>query len=90
MTYFCSIGSQILYIFETHGIGQTPSSLEHYLVPKEFKEDVKWTKCPETVAEAETVGVTGRRMTVMDKLGPFGLGLCLDLGFYVFSVAIMR
>ena len=32
MTYFCSIGSQILYIFETHGIGQTPSSLERYLV----------------------------------------------------------
>ena len=32
MTYFCSVGSQILYIFETHGIGQTPSSLERYLV----------------------------------------------------------
>jgi len=32
VTYFCSIGSQILYIFETHGIGQTPSSLERYLV----------------------------------------------------------
>ena len=32
MTYFCHIGSQILYIFETHGIGQTPSSLERYLV----------------------------------------------------------
>ena len=32
MTYFCSIGSQILYIFETHGIGQTLSSLERYLV----------------------------------------------------------
>ena len=32
MTYFCSIGSQILYIFETHGIGQTPSSLKRYLV----------------------------------------------------------
>ena len=32
MTYFCSIGSQILYIFETHGIGQNPSSLERYLV----------------------------------------------------------
>ena len=32
MTYFCSIGNQILYIFETHGIGQTPSSLERYLV----------------------------------------------------------
>ena len=32
MTYFCSIGSQIRYIFETHGIGQTPSSLERYLV----------------------------------------------------------
>jgi len=32
LTYFCSIGSQILYIFETHGIGQTPSSLERYLV----------------------------------------------------------
>jgi len=32
VTNFCSIGSQILYIFETHGIGQTPSSLERYLV----------------------------------------------------------
>ena len=32
VTYFCSIGRQILYIFETHGIGQTPSSLERYLV----------------------------------------------------------
>ena len=32
VTYFCSIGSQILYIFETHVIGQTPSSLERYLV----------------------------------------------------------
>ena len=32
MTYFCSIGNQILYIFETHGIRQTPSSLERYLV----------------------------------------------------------
>jgi len=32
VTYFCSIGNQILYIFETHGIGQTPSSLERYLV----------------------------------------------------------
>ena len=32
VTYFCSIGSQILYLFETHGIGQTPSSLERYLV----------------------------------------------------------
>jgi len=27
-----SVGSQILYVFETHGIGQTPSSLERYLV----------------------------------------------------------
>ena len=32
VTYFCSIGSQIFSIFETHGIGQTPSSLERYLV----------------------------------------------------------
>ena len=32
VTYFCSIGSQILYLFETYGIGQTPSSLERYLV----------------------------------------------------------
>ena len=32
VTYFCNIGSQILYIFETHGIGQTPRSLERYLV----------------------------------------------------------
>ena len=29
VTYFCSIA--VLYIFETHGIGQTPSSLERYL-----------------------------------------------------------
>ena len=36
MNYFCSIGSQILYIFETHGIGQTPSSLERYLVTAAF------------------------------------------------------
>ena len=39
VTYFCSIGSQILYIFETHGIGQTPSSLERYLVY--FKKPLK-------------------------------------------------
>ena len=37
MTYFCSIVSQILYIFETHGIGQTPSSLERYLVQNEIE-----------------------------------------------------
>ena len=37
VTYFCNIGSQILYIFETHGIGQTPSSLERYLVCITFK-----------------------------------------------------
>ena len=36
VTYFCSIGSQILYIFETHGIGQTSSSLERYLVSYYF------------------------------------------------------
>ena len=40
MTYFCSIGSQILYIFETHGIGQTPSSLERYLVGQMFASDM--------------------------------------------------
>ena len=37
MTYFCSIGSQILYIFETHGIGQTPSSLKRYVVLTAFR-----------------------------------------------------
>jgi len=31
MTVF-TVGSQLLYVFETHGIGQTPSSLECYLV----------------------------------------------------------
>ena len=39
VTYFCSIGSQILYIFETHGIGQTPSSLERYLVGQIFASE---------------------------------------------------
>ena len=51
MTYFCSIGSQILYIFETHGIGQTLSSLERYLViivcPMQFMAlaDIKSLEC---------------------------------------------
>jgi len=40
VTYFCSIGSQILYIFETHGLGQTPSSLERYLVHSNFSRGV--------------------------------------------------
>ena len=30
------VGGQILYVFETHDIGQTPSSLERYLVGQIF------------------------------------------------------
>ena len=64
VTYFCSIGSQILYIFETHGIGQTPSSLERYLVVLELvssqNDDVDAARWKRTSASVSSTPPCGR------------------------------